>query len=306
MPNNRVFYASQAVAIKGSGEQNFETVQGAQSVTVDTNFNLEQIFQLGRLAIYENIETDPDVEVTVSKALDGHPSIYNLVTGGGSLVSNANDTCDIVLAVGNDTDEFIGQNGNIAAIEMTGMFISNLNYTFPVEGNLTEEITLIGSHKAVNGTITAPAPDPQVNVLRRQNVDVSSSSIPAQVGSNFNNITISANLGREKMFKLGERTAFHRFVNFPLEITVSFDVIAQAPDNVDTSATAGSCNNDFANTDEAIEIVICNAAGGAAYRFDLGSKCKLQSVSHSGGDTGGGNVTITYTYITYNELSITN
>ena len=38
--------------------------------------------------------------------------------------------------------------------------------------------------------------------------------------------------------------------------------------------------------------------------FDLGDKCKLTSVNYSGGDTGGGNATITYSYSTFNELSI--
>ena len=62
MPN-RIFYASHGVSVGGS------TVQGAQSVSVNTNFDLEQVFQLGRLAIYENLANDPDVEVTISKVL---------------------------------------------------------------------------------------------------------------------------------------------------------------------------------------------------------------------------------------------
>ncbi len=41
------------------------------------------------------------------------------------------------------------------------------------------------------------------------------------------------------------------------------------------------------------------------YRFDLGSGNKLQSHSYSGGDTGGGNVNETFTYLTYNDLNIT-
>ena len=54
-----------------------------------------------------------------------------------------------------------------------------------------------------------------------------------------------------------------------------------------------------------ITIELCPAGSGAAgYIFDLGDKNTLQSVNYSGGDTGGGNVTITYSYTTANTLSI--
>ena len=68
-----------------------------------TNFNLEQAFQLGQLALYDNISLDPEVEITVSKVLDGESSIWNLATGGGSLISNANDEATVVVGVGDDT-----------------------------------------------------------------------------------------------------------------------------------------------------------------------------------------------------------
>ena len=69
--NNRVFYATQGVAI---GDINATSVvdsweagdsllnasdklvimHGLQSIGVSTNFNLEQIFELGQLSLYEN------------------------------------------------------------------------------------------------------------------------------------------------------------------------------------------------------------------------------------------------------------
>ena len=57
MPNNRVFYAVQAVGIAPFGSTTYATVHGLQSVGITTTFNLEQVFELGQLAIYENIET---------------------------------------------------------------------------------------------------------------------------------------------------------------------------------------------------------------------------------------------------------
>jgi len=303
MPNKRIFYASHAVSVDGT------VVHGAQSVGINTNFNLEQVFQLGRLAIYDNIATDPDVEITINKALDGRPTIWNLATGGGSLVQHANNQSTIVLAVDDETQDFVAA-PHTAAITMTGCYVSSLNYTFPVDGNLTEEIVFVGSHKAVGGTVITPPANPNERVLRRQNVKIGDSTLPSMVtGRRLSQISISADLGREKMFALGQLAPFHRFVNFPLEITVSFDVISDGenqnvlagPSFDETTVECSGINI----VKEPIVIKLCDSDGIIAYTFDLGSGCSLQSVSYSGGDTGGGNVTETYTYITYNELTIT-
>jgi hypothetical protein len=311
MPNNRVFYASHAVAV---GQTGTTTVQGAQSVSLNTNFNLEQVFQLGRLAVYDNVALDPEVEVTVNKALDGHPLIWTLATGGGSLVENANDQATVILGVGNDTDEFIGENAGAASITMTGCFISSLNYTFPVDGNFTEEVTFIGTSKVVTGDLVAEpndtplaAGDLSPDVLRRQNFSKAQSNLPTEVANKrLSQISISADLGREAIYELGRFEPYHRFVNFPLEITCAIDVIADTHDNVEVDlATATDCSTpDDVAEEQEITITLCNSAGDTTYSFDLGLKCTLQSVAYSGGDTGGGNVTITYTYVTYNTLNI--
>ena len=320
MPNKRIFYASQAVGIdnvQNGGATAFDTtIQGAQSVGINTNFNLEQVFQLGRLDIYDNFPADPDVEVTINKALDGHPLIWNLATSDSSrsIVESANTQCDIILHVDDETAQFINGAPTVA-VKMTGCYISSLNYTFPVDGNFTEEIVFVGSDKTTGTTVgfqlTAPTEDPDARVLRRQNFKVSQDTVlPAAIsGQCITNVSISASLGREKMFCLGQYAPFHRYVNFPLEITVTFDINQDGngpsligPDFAQNTIT--EC--EAANIDkEPIFLSLCDDDGDTVYEFDLGSGCSLQSVSYSGGDTGGGNVTESYTYITYNTLTIT-
>jgi hypothetical protein len=54
--------------------------------------------------------------------------------------------------------------------------------------------------------------------------------------------------------------------------------------------------------------VLCDPASSPAatgYMIDLGTKNKLTSVNYTGGDTGGGNATITYSYQTFNYLKVT-
>jgi hypothetical protein len=74
MPNNRrVFWAVQGVVIGAMGVQSVNTtfpysdktklnpVRGLQSVGITTTFNLEQVFEMGQLSLYENLEEVPDV-----------------------------------------------------------------------------------------------------------------------------------------------------------------------------------------------------------------------------------------------------
>ena len=74
LSNDRVFYATQAVAIapRGTAPDVYEKIHaahGVQSIGITTNFNLEQVFELGQLEIYENVEGIPDVEVTMEKVI---------------------------------------------------------------------------------------------------------------------------------------------------------------------------------------------------------------------------------------------
>lgn len=297
MPNNRIFYASHGVSVGGT------TVQGAQSVGVTTNFNLEQAFQLGQLALYDNIIVDPEVEVTVSKALDSEATIWNLATGGGSLVSNANDATTLVIGVGNDTDASLS---SIAAVTCTGMYISSLTYTFPVDGNFTEDVTFVGNSKSISGSVSAPATSGNT-MLRRQHLKIGDSTLPTEVaGAYLSSVTISAELGRESLYKLGQYAPYHRFVNFPLEVTCEFEVIATGIDLVECELDTIACTGGNLPAKQEIVIELCDGTtSSTVYTFDLGDQNRLQSVSYAGGDTGGGNVTITYSYSTYNDLTIT-
>lgn len=296
MPNNRIFYASHGVSVNGTG------VQGAQSVGVTTNFNLEQAFQLGQVALYDNIVVDPEVEVTVSKVLDGRDTIWKLATGGGSLITNANDTASIVIAVGDDTAATLT---NTAGVTCTGMVISSLSYNFPVDGNFTEEVTFVGNSKSITGTVSAPA-NSTATVLRRQHF-LTGSTLPSEVsGKNITNITINASLGRDTLYKLGQYAPYHRFVNFPLEVTCEFEVTPTGVDGVVCDPSSVSCTGGNLPAKQPISIQLCDADGASAqYTFNLGSNNRLQSVTYNGGDTGGGNVTTTFSYSTYNELDIT-
>lgn len=296
---NRIFYASQSIQVSGT------VVQGATSVSLATSFSLDKMYQLGHISVYDQIVNAPEVEVTIAKNLDGNSTIYNLATGGGSLVATSAATPTLTLAIGNDTDSVVA---NAATIVMTGCFLKSVKYDMQVEGAFTEECSFVGSSKVVGSGGGAPATS-GAKVLSRRNFTIGgNTALPSEVtGKNLQSVSISADLGREAMYKLGQFTPFFRAVQFPLEITCEIAVMATAHDGVLLNqGTMNGCTAAGVPSGQQITIALCEASGGAEkYVFNLGDKCNLQSVNYSGGDTGGGNVTITYSYTTANTLSIT-
>lgn len=331
--NNRVYYACQAVAINGPSGQDslvenpdFDTVHGLQSVGINTNFNLDPVYQLGQLDLYDNYEDIPDVEVTLNKVLDGQPTIYGMAMGTGTLTSLANHKCGIRLTIHPDTD-VSATGAPIASCEIMPAYLQNITYSFPSEGNFTEEVTLIANSKrwlnatelGAIGTAHQPAqdnPNLGAGIARRQmlrldsttvlptglSVDPETATTAGSGGiphvSRIQNVTVSMELGREAIYSLGNRIPYTRFVNFPVEVTCEIEVIAATGDMVNASELNTTCANPKGLMDKQIKFTLCDGM-----MIDLGSKNKLQSVNYTGGDTGGGNATATYSYLTYSHFT---
>ena len=158
MANNRIYYPIQQVAFRKPGSTVFRPAKGVQSVAISTTFNLTQAFELGQLAIYENIEGIPAIEVTLNKVLDGYPPLYLLATSsdkdGNNLTgptlakrSVAQTICQ--LGIWPETDEYVAGSPK-TYVEMSGLTVSSVSYTFPLDDNFTEDLTLAGNVKVWN------------------------------------------------------------------------------------------------------------------------------------------------------------
>lgn len=350
MPNNRIFYAVQAVKVKpctySGGTTSYGTeriLRGLQSVGITTNFNLEQVYQLGQLELYDNVEEVPDIEVSLTKVLDGRRPLYCIANDGSTddannktLTQISDRRCDLALGIWDDTA--IGTSGAATYyVVCTGMYVSSVTYNLTGDGNLTEDLTLVGNHKKWNtspghGGITdfntgvTESGDETKRVAKRWAIS-SETVVPYQVvgvsqagGTSLSNVatsgvhltsmTLTCNLGRESINELGRRAPYYRYINFPVEVTAEIEVIAVQGDNVDaddfgtaTGCSAAASGNLYNGT---IKAVVCdtNTGNQPAYIIDLGSKNKLTSVNYTGGDTGGGNVTITYSFQTFNDFKV--
>jgi hypothetical protein len=312
MSNNRIYYACQSVQLNGPsgttgvGSTAWDTVQGLQSVGMNTNFNLEPIYQMGQLSLYDNYEEIPEVEVTLNKVLDGQPTIYAMAMGTGCLSSLANNKCGVKLSIFPDNVSANSVTVPVAQVECTPAYLSSVTYTFPTEGNFTEEVTLVSNDKtwvtAAAGADNAPAlSSPEgVGILRRALFNAAGSTIPGGLGG-VTNITVSMSLGREELRQLGRRTPYLRYVNFPVEITTEITKTATNGDQIGVAgSTDAACDNPKALSDQTIVIALCDGTV-----INLGIKNKLTSVNYTGGDTGGGNAEVTYSYQTFNDFCYT-
>jgi len=379
--NKRVFYATQAVAVgdigstglidsyKGDGSVITGSglamvAHGLQSIGVSTNFNLEQIFELGQLSLYENYEEVPEIEVTFEKLLDGYSLIYHLGTVNATsptLTGRGNARADVRMAVGLDTADYMatGVNSGVAELYCSGMYVSSVSYNLGTDGNFTESTTFVGNDKQwysgseSNGLLTSnpgtlnTALDGDVfgddapvgagnSVLRRQNLVIGASGvthnsvpfrtkvpdiIPGGSGSSevgytgcnhiikdlgpyLQSASVSCDLGRENIQQLGRKAPYYRYVSFPVDVTCDIEVIATAGDNVDafengyeTASGGVAAGKNLKN--HSIQFVLDDSTV-----IQLGNKNKLTSISYGGGDAGGGNATITYSFTNSNDFVV--
>jgi len=329
--SNRIFYACQAVAIAKSGHGSadspqFEVMKGVQSVGITTNFTLEQIFELGQVQLYANEEQLSTVEITIEKVIDGEKLLYLQAVGEigkTNLVSASNSRCDVYLAIYPDSTSSISGVTRDHTLMCSGVVISNASYNYSVDGNATESITLMGNNKfwdagtygilsaspntlfGTGGSTASPIDGTDVpvsGIVRRHRFNMLNSIIPPEVcsqggnvagASGIQSVSVSMDMGREDQLQLGTFGPYNKYASFPFEVTTEFEVTATNGDQVAISGQGvGTADR---------QIIIRDAAGTI---LNMGLRNKLTSVSQSGGDTGGGNATITYSYSTYSDLTV--
>ena len=186
-----------------------------------------------------------------------------------------------------------------------------------------------GTNALYGGTVTA---DQEGGVNRRENLAFNSANaidaggvdytlLPTQIpgvsesgwlspkhsanSAHVQSITVSTDLGREELFELGTRQPYARVVTFPVEVTCDIEMLSLSGDLINAFADGCGAGTDPCTgivdnlANEKIRIATCEGT-----RIYLGTKNKLASVNYGGGDAGGGNVTVTYSYSTFNDFTV--
>lgn len=155
--------------------------------------------------------------------------------------------------------------------------------------------------------------DPDTTILPPEVFGVNISGVNIDDAACIQNITVSADLNREDIKCLGRRGPKNRTITLPVPVNTSVEVVSD--DGALVSATElGVCSGvqDTACVTDArcstvgtnlpnrtIRIATCEGT-----RIYTGKRNKLSGISRSGGDTGGTNVSITYTFQTFNTMTV--
>jgi hypothetical protein len=154
-----------------------------------------------------------------------------------------------------------------------------------------------GSTLDVNGQLNA-----FLTILPPDIPGISTSGTNNYVNGDFQahitSITCNVNAGRDSVLELGRRFPYFRFVNFPVAVNCEISVIASQTDPL----TASEAGIDGQGNDIVNRTIKLRAREGTW--INLGTTNKCQSVSYTGGNADGGNVTTTFSYITYNNYTV--
>lgn len=146
--NHRLFYACQRAEIAPDGSTTTKAIHGLESIGINTAFNLDPVSEFGQISLYQNIEGIPATETTLSRLLDGSCPVYLLATQQGTdptLVGRSAAKCILHLGLWPETVSTTAGTQPANRVEMTGQFVSQVGWSFPINGHFTESTTLVGN-----------------------------------------------------------------------------------------------------------------------------------------------------------------
>jgi hypothetical protein len=98
--------------------------------------------------------------------------------------------------------------------------------------------------------------------------------------------------------ELGRRIPYFRYIQLPVNVTTAITQLSTKWDTVQ-ALEAGQ----YSNGDNTINRTIKFKLQEGLF-LDMGTKNRLNTTSWAGGGTDGGNVTLTYNYINYDDFTV--
>jgi hypothetical protein len=271
MSSKRLYYAVQRATLNpcnsATGADASVTTAGfvsnlIQSVGVSSSLEYEQVFELGRLQIFENVEGIPSVEITLERNIGVYSGVdstkLDAFTYDGTLwhlcgapsqgaspkVSTAaNRRFNLNMTTYDDVD--LSSNSDVRA---TGLYLSNYSLNFAIEGPATESVTLVGNTLIWNsGNMpTGGTFERHVDTTFEQTFEANSgviarkhvTALKLDKDSSVNvlkvqSLSFSISFDREDLFELaGGKSPYFKAAGFPVETTLELELLA----NSDSSA----------------------------------------------------------------------
>lgn len=132
-------------------------LHGLQEIDLVTNFGLEGINEIGQLSLYENVEDVPDIQINMTKFLDGYTHLYHAATPTATsptLTGRADSRADVRIVIGLSTaDRIVSGAQAVAEMYASGCYISSCSYALTTDGTFAHSIGLVGNNKkTIKGT----------------------------------------------------------------------------------------------------------------------------------------------------------
>lgn len=341
--NRRTFFACVAIAFAKLGTSVFTAAKGVQSITMGLNFNLDYIFEIGQINVYQTIEGIPDVEIQMTKVLDGNPPLYLLGSNGAtSATLNGRSSIGTIIGLAVYSDQQDSASGSpLKELQCSGALHTNFSYALTVDGPFTESITFLAQNKVWNTGVTILTnlfdnTDQPLNIAtsggvqRRQNLVF---AIPTGVGltSDVNgmvNTSLTTILPPDvegiSSSGINNRNSDGSWSAYLQSINVNVDLQREAllqlgsklpyfryprfPVEVRTEITTNLSSWDTVSaTDQADNTanrtIKLKCQEGTL--IDLGTRNRLNGVNVNGGGVDGGLMTATYNYTTFSTCTVT-
>jgi hypothetical protein len=287
----------------------WEIPMGVQSVSIGTSFDLEDVFTLGQLDAYENVEGIPEIEMSVEKVLDGTKPLWLMTTDSDytTLKGRTSDyKIDAAVSVFPDANDSATGTAD-ATVTCSGMYVTSYGLSMSTDGNFTETVSLVGNDKTWLTTEGTPAAvfDAAAaysatvvgsGVLRSEEFNKAGSTLPTEVSvdDHIQSIDISVDISREDIFELGTKRAYYKAVSFPVTVSTSFEIVTSEGDKIEAVSTGDNLT--------ARQITLLTTDG---LTINLGANNKVASVDFSGFDAGSGNGTVSLEYTNSNSITVT-
>jgi hypothetical protein len=327
---DRIIYQSLGVLVGPTGAlpdgASLTGIQRVQSVTHNAAINRKDVNQFGNLArIDQQVDRNPTVglnfECYLVNAINANR--LGLTTDGSvscvaGILSGVTDIHNFYVPLAPEGSDLVSTTG-AGAFTFGNCFISNITYQAAV-GDFAKESYQIQAlnyevHDISSGNV--PTVDPQTGLLIN-GIDfvipvVSSGTansvtairhgdITANItntlgfipeGLHLQNFNISIPINREDILQLGSRFAFSKKIQFPVNVTASFDAVAG--DIAAGGLTEILCNDTPFDMTISLREPSCSGNGTVAIEFLL-KQMKLQSTNFN--SSIGPNVTTTFTFTT--------
>lgn len=301
MGNNRIFYSCLGVALAAPNSFPSTILEGVQSVGVTSSKGIEYFLPSKSINSSGFYSTVPDISFNYSQLLHSFENLSDLY--------GVNDYVDLYMFVGEDNLECLDPRKYILC---RYLLLDSIEYNLSINDFFTLTKNFKGFSRYICSTtnnITVPRcgiPIPANTDLvgRRQNFHISGSSLPSILTTSnvLQNITIKSSINRKQISETGTKTPYGSSVNFPVETSISFELVSQNLDNYNDTFNIASCaglTEDFTN----ITIGICGRGNEISGSLTI-NDAYLSNVSYNGGDTGGGNQILTIEYISYDSTGI--